>query len=362
VIVVTLGARPHIYTAKLHLRASLSPARELLEQVMSRMYPFLLSISALLSACDGGSNRVAPTQPPVAGNPPLVLSTTNAKPAVRLAYSSTMQSMETGNLVGASGIASTSSGGFQKPGTQQMMSELLTRALQADPLGPDTFDCAVSGTTTISGEVANVLFGLTPGDTINVDAVDCDDGLGEVVNGRMEMTVVTFTLDPILGTYLLVMDVQLVDLEIVTPIDTIVSNGDSRVIMDTNGSPLIVISISGLSMTIASTVSTEIVSDFLTAQTVDTMAAAGSEPYTLSASGTINSTQVSGEIEYTTPVTFQGAGAMYPFAGQLLVTGANNGTVRLIALDETNVRIETDTNGDGTLESSEVTTWDDIAL
>ena len=92
------------------------------------------------------------------------------------------------------------------------------------------------------------------------------------------------------------------------------------------------------------------------------MAATGSEPCTLSASGTINSTQLTGEIDYTSPVTFQGAGAAYPFAGQMLVTGANSGTVRLIALDEINVRIETDTNGDGALELSEVTTWDDIAL
>jgi len=329
---------------------------------MNRVYPFLLSVSALLSACGGGGSKpVAPTQPPVVGDPPLVLSTTNAKPAMQIAYGSTMQSMETGSLVGDSGIASTSSGDFQKASTQRSMSELLTRALQKDPLGPDTFDCGVSGTTTISGEIANILLGFTPGDTINVDAVDCDDGLGEVVNGRMEMTVVTFATDPLLGTYLLEMDVQLIDFEVVTATDTIVSNGDSRVSMDTNGTPLIVISISGLSMATVSMASTEIVSDFMTSQTVDTMAAAGSEPYTLSASGTINSTQLAGEIDYTSPVTFQGVGAAYPFAGQLLVTGANNGTVRLIALDEINVRIETDTNGDGTLESSEVTTWDDIA-
>ena len=34
---------------------------------------------------------------------------------------------------------------------------------------------------------------------------------------------------------------------------------------------------------------------------------------------------------------------------------------RLIALEAANVRIETDTDGDGTVDDSEDTTWDDIA-
>ena len=54
-------------------------------------------------------------------------------------------------------------------------------------------------------------------------------------------------------------------------------------------------------------------------------------------------------------------GADYPFAGEMLITGANNATIRLIALDSVNVRIETDTNGDGVVDATEDTTWDDIA-
>ena len=67
-------------------------------------------------------------------------------------------------------------------------------------------------------------------------------------------------------------------------------------------------------------------------------------------------------IDYTTPVTFQGAGDGYPFAGELLVTGANNASIRLVVIDAVNVRIDTDTDGDGEVDDSETTTWDDIAL
>lgn len=331
---------------------------------MNRVYPFLASVSLLLSACGGGSsNTAAPGQPPIVGTTPLVVSTANAKPAMRVAYGSTIQSMETGGLVDDTTAAGSSNGGLQKPGVGNSILGALNRAIQKVPVST-TVGCGPTGTTgtqTITYDF-NALGTLTAGDTIDVEAVDCDDGLGEVINGIIEMTVVTFTGDLLFGTYILEMDVLLIDFEVATATDRILSNGDSTVSIDTTGNPLIVMSISGDSMTTESTASTETVSEFLTSQTVD--ASVAPEPYTLSASGTVISSQLTGEITYTTPVTFQGAGAAYPFAGELLVTGANNATVRLIALDEINVRIETDADGDGTIDpgGTEDTTWDDIAL
>jgi hypothetical protein len=78
-------------------------------------------------------------------------------------------------------------------------------------------------------------------------------------------------------------------------------------------------------------------------------------------SGTVDSTDLGGIIDYSTPVTFQGAGDGYPFAGELLIVGANNASIRLVALDDTNVRLDTDIDGDGEVDESETTTWDDIA-
>ncbi len=329
---------------------------------MNRVYPYFLTAALLLSACGGGSgSNPAPASPPppTGGTMPVVLTASNSKPAARAAYKSTMQSMDTAGLVDNSGVASTSPGNLQKPNVQDPMSGMLARILQKVPLGPDTFPCGISGTTTISGELAS-LFTLTAGDQINVEAAACDDGLGEVVSGRMEMTVAAFTGDLLSGTYLLEMHVLLIDFEVETVLDTILSNGDSIVSIDTNGNPLISMSISGNSMTTVSTVSTETISAFLTSRTVDTSVILA-EPYTLSASGTIASSLLAGEITYTTPTTFQGTGTAYPFAGAMLITGANNATVRLIALDEINVRIETDTDGNGTVDATEDTTWADIA-
>ncbi|MDH3440695.1 MAG: hypothetical protein OEM63_08095, partial [Gammaproteobacteria bacterium] len=137
------------------------------------------------------------------------------------------------------------------------------------------------------------------------------------------------------------------------------SNVDSLISLDTTGNPIIGMSISGNSMTTVTNAGSESVTNFSTAQTVD--ASVVPEPYTLAASGTVDSSQLTGIISFTSPVTFQGAGAGYPFAGELLITGADGGTIRLIALDAINVRIETDTNGDGMVDATEDTTWDDVA-
>jgi len=325
---------------------------------MNRTYAYLLPFALLLSACGGGSSTPVTIQPPPPAAGTLVISTANAKPAVRTAYASTLQSMGTGGLVTGAGLVAVSGSDLQKLQLENRLPDLLTRALQKDPLGPDVTDCEAGGTTTMTGEVANPQL-LTPGDQINVESMDCDNGLGAVTNGRMELTVISFDIDLATFGFLLEMSVQLVDFEIATAVDTILSNGDSTVTIDLTGTPLAVTSITGNSLTVQSNSQTETTSNFSSMQTVDTSVMP--EPYTLISSGTINSTLLGGVVTYSTPVTFQGMGTDNPFAGEFLVTGANGATIRLIALDSTNVRIDTDTNGDGVIDFMENTTWADIA-
>ncbi|MGI9204688.1 MAG: hypothetical protein ACR2Q3_11795 [Woeseiaceae bacterium] len=325
---------------------------------MNRTVAYSLPLILFLSACGGGSSSPAGIQPPTGSGTGLVITSTNAKPAVRSAYGSAQQSMNTGGMVTGAGLVAGSGGGLQKLHLEARLPDLLTRAMQKDPLGPDVTDCDAGGTTTITGEVANPQL-LSPGDQINVESMDCDNGLGAVANGRLEMTVVSFDFDLATLGFLLVMNVQLVDFEVVTATDTILSNGDSMVTIDLTGNPLAVTSITGNSLTVQTNSETETNSNFSSMQTVDT--SVSPQPYTLESSGTINSTELGGVITYATPVTFQGLGTDYPFAGEFLVTGANGASIRLIALDSTNVRIDTDTNGDGTVDLMEDTTWADIA-
>ena len=153
--------------------------------------------------------------------------------------------------------------------------------------------------------------------------------------------------------------VRLVDFEVVTALESALSNGDSTVTVDLTGNPLAITSIAGNSLSVQTNSQTETTSNFSTVQTVDTSVTP--EPYTLTSSGSINSTELGGAVTYSTPVSLQGMGSDNPFAGEFLVTGADGASIRLIALDSVNVRIEIDTDGDGIVDATEDTTWADIA-
>ncbi len=70
---------------------------------------------------------------------------------------------------------------------------------------------------------------------------------------------------------------------------------------------------------------------------------------------------VSDGILVTNPVAFEGALGSFPSTGQLKVTGARQTSVTLTAVDDTNARIDVDSNGDGTIDSSRTRTWTSIA-
>jgi hypothetical protein len=328
---------------------------------MSIRFVLSLSIALLLSACSGSSYDTPPA-PPTGGGTSLSIDSSNAKPAIRIAYGATAQSVDTGGLVDESGVASTPDGGFSKATASDTASGILVRFMQKDPFGPFIEDCISRGTMTMNLDVNPLTFvvgELSIGDKIFVDYADCDNGLGETLNGSMEFTVADFSGDLALGLYRLEMDVLLIELAVTTATDTVTSDGDATVVVDTTGNPMVLLSISGNSLVAVSAASTETVTSFLTTQTVDTSVIP--EPYTLDSSGTVNSSQLAGVIDFETLTTFQGMGAAYPYAGVLLVTG-NGSAVKLIALSDSTVRIETDPEGDGIFVLLEETTWDDIAL
>lgn len=69
---------------------------------------------------------------------------------------------------------------------------------------------------------------------------------------------------------------------------------------------------------------------------------------------------VGGVMTLETMVAFEGHGDSGPDTGVLEIHGAGNSLVRLTAIDETNVRLEVDEDGDGVIDETSVTTWDAI--
>ena len=315
---------------------------------MSHARLSILSASLLLAACSGGNNDFTGTGGPT--TEPTAITSANGVTATRAAWASVVASGDLSNLGAALPI--TSGPGDASVASSGQPSKFLARVSKSVPFGPFEFQCQQSGTITISGDVSDP---LAVDDTYRVESAMCDDGLGEVVDGIIDFTVrdVAGEVSPG-GAYLLSMDAIVTNLQIANSIDTYVSNGDATMTLDTTESPFIRAGSSGSSMTTDSSVSSDTIANYQSSQTVD--GNLQTLPYTLSASGTLDTTLLDGTVSYSTPLEFSGEGNSFPSAGVLLVRGTNS-TARLIAVDDVNVTIELDVNGDGVVDDTINTTW-----
>jgi len=313
----------------------------------------------LLAACGGSSNDTN------AGNPsPLAINGSNAVQVSGAAYGAASSSGEYGDYAGAAGIMSSGSGNLAKATVDRQAKATIAGAVQQIPFGTGPTECQVGGTIEISGDISDPISLasgiLSPGDSFRVDYVACDDGIGEVLDGRIDMVVGDpFVGDILSGAYELTMDIEITDFQVTTDSDVILSNGDTTSTLNTLEAPYVEASVSGNSITADSNAGSETLSAYSSAQTFDGRVAPA--PYTMSASGTLDSTQIGGVVDYSTPVTFEGVDTGYPTAGILLVEGADSAARLIAQANGVDVVIEIDANGDGTFESTINTTWEALA-
>jgi hypothetical protein len=320
---------------------------------MNSRHLLAIGTSLVLASCSSGSSFDGESETADGG---LGLTSADAEIAVGVAYSVAASSAGLTDVGGTLGITATAPGDALANSRKAQLSGYLVNVLQAVPFGPDVFPCAVSGTITISGDLADPLT-LTAGDTFNVDSDACDDGIGETVDGLMSMTVTDFAGDLFLGTYLIAMNATLDALQVTTASDVISSSGDASVTLDTTATPFVSASVGGTSMVTSSNASTDTLSNYSTSQTVN--AGLVPTPYTLTSSGSVTSSLLDDSVTYSTPVTFAGSDADFPDSGELLVAG-NNSSARLVTLDNVNVRIDLDIDGNGSVDETIMTTWAEL--
>ena len=312
--------------------------------------PLLVSSAALLLAsCNDSKLNVE--EAPGTGSYPL--TSANAEATAAAAFTTAMNSVGLADVGGVIGVSATAPGTNNKASANRQYSGFLLNVLQKIPFGPDVYPCNSSGTITISGDVADP-FTLTAGDVFNIDANACDDGLGEVLDGLLSMTITEFSGDLFQQMYLLAMNASLTALQVTTATDVISNSGDTAVRLDTTAAPFISASVSGISMTTSSMSSSETLRNYETVQTVD--AGAQSYPYTLTSSGVLDSTLLSNTVVFSTPVPFAGFDIDYPNSGEMLLQ-AGSSTARLVALNNIDVRIDIDSDGNGSVDESILTTW-----
>jgi hypothetical protein len=303
-----------------------------------------------LGACGGSGGDGGGSPPPPSAR--FAITPSNAAAATGASWQAANSSAGFADLAGTSGVVTTKPGALAKP-EGLPSTRALGYLLQKIPFGPDTLPCQVSGSITLSGDLADPTT-LTPGDFINADADNCDDGLGEVVNGLMEMSIDAFSGDFFAGLYELTMALELTDFQVTTAADVQNSNGDVTVTLNTLVAPYVTAAVGGSAMTVDGNTESASLQNYESSQSVDGGLQAA--PYTLSALGTLDSSKLPGAVAYSTPVPFEGEGSDYPHTGELFVSGEDS-SARLVAIDNVNVRIDIDLDDDGSVDESIETTW-----
>lgn len=322
---------------------------------MKKQISGLLAAAVLTSACGGEGIGAVGGPGPVSDS--FGIDSSNGVAAARQSYGAVVASGGIAEVGDPSIVASAPGDGYAIAQQALAPEDLALEVISLIPFGPVVEPClGGTGTVSLSGDLASPDT-LTAGDFFLIEYEVCDTGQGEVIDGIVELTVTDFTGDLFLGTYLVAMDAIIDNLNVATGTDSVTTDGDASIALDTSNLPFVSTGVSGSSMTQTMNAGTEILTSYRSDQTLD-----GNQeppPFTLDASGGLDSSQLPGSVTYSTPTEFRGFVPGYPGEGVLLVEG-DNSSARLVVIDENNVRVEIDNNGDGTVDDVFDLTWDEF--
>jgi hypothetical protein len=321
---------------------------------MTRKLALLIFIGLGAVACGGGGGDDSPAFVPTAPADDIGITLENGQQIARVAYLAAAQSGDSAGLVGNAGIAAAPTEVYKPTGE---FAKPVQVAVNQIPFGPEIVPCDVDGEMEVSGNLDNPLT-LSAGDTIRIEARECDDGQGEVIHGVINFTVNIVRGDITGGLYELTMALQIDNFQVTTADDVLLSNGRVTVTVDTLESPFVSTTVRGDALTVDSNSGSESLLDFLVEQTFD--GGLVPSPYTMNASGTLDSSLLGGTVRYSTPTIFEGFDLEYPHTGELLVRGQDNTRVRLIAMEGGVVQILIYSSGGDTPDQEIETTWEEL--
>jgi hypothetical protein len=325
-----------------------------------------------LAACGGGGGGAPPAAP---AEPALAEITSQNAPAITAGAMDAV--LGSALLAGFGGTdlflptSVTSTGGIV--GAGEVVLKLIRRHGAATQLrrilvvvGPFTEPCLVSGSITFSADLQNETT-LSPGDSITADFSNCDDGDGLILNGGFDFTFVSFSqsivdcfvFNACTGEDQLTVDIDFRDLQTTAGAVTLSVVGDQTLEIDTTTPPTSTTTISGDSLTISDAAFTQSLSAYSTTVTVNSLTAA----YTIDGNGTSEvPTLFSDPVIYATtdPLTGIAIGVVAPDSGSVLIEGADSATITLVVLNNVQVQLEIDLDGDGITDETQSTTWDEL--
>ena len=313
----------------------------------------VIGLSVLVSCGGGGGSTVAPRDTGnTGGGSGATITLENAEEIAGVAAQTALENDFFVDIVSQSLPVFSS-------GSQPILSSVVTMASPSNLLAASSglVDCAVSGTVDIDLSVANPLT-LSAGDVFGFMFTSCNQGTGTVASGGVAVTITALGGDFTTGEFLLGMSLEVTALSITENGETTSATGTIGVEIDTTMPPIrtITVSIGALATTSAG------MTDVITSMTVTITEDESMFPtgVTVETSFTVSSPRIGGDIVVSTSLALQSSGAEYPFVGELRIMAAGNSVIVLIAIGGNSVRLEIDIDGDGAMDNSVDTTWDEI--
>jgi hypothetical protein len=224
--------------------------------------------------------------------------------------------------------------------------------------------CNVSGSIDRFENIADQQT-LTVGDSVIETHFECDDGDGQVSDGRIEVVVDGFSGNLAsdffsLSVTMLVGDTNGV-FRLTDAFGSLAYRGDMAITQSSINLPLLMLQISGDELAVDDNAVSYSLADYISTIEINlAIGTLGNEPYTMTASGFLMSSRFAGEIHYRTTRDLTGTGSGLPSAGEIVITGTAGATITVKPQSAIDVLLELDLDGDGAPENIISTTWAEI--
>lgn len=323
------------------------------------LLPLLSGCVLLCSGCGGGGGGGSS-----AGFVSGPVAVTNAN-APRVAANSTQlggamggtSSASNGGAAPASALTATSPSASIWRALERQVTRINGGSVPAHPLPgmvtaqglQTTFSCTSHGGTT-----GSYVIDETSNTSATITYTNCFDDLsGDTLNGALSFSSITFNGSTFTG------HMSTRNLTVTDATHTYVLSGTANVSDATQSAPE-TFTMTGGPLTITVDGASNTLSNFTMIFTEDLTV----PRYTTSIDGELDSEALGGRVTLDTQTAFVSADidGNNPSAGVMLITGANNSSVKVTALGGADVRLEVDADGDGLVDSNGTisTTWTEL--
>jgi hypothetical protein len=321
---------------------------------------FLLSAAAALAACGGGGSGGGSS---AATADPVAISSANAAEVAGAAYSAPA-SLEGAGLGGA-GVLTGAVTQVSDDGVDmvQVIIDQLKSSKALFAANPGAFvtgasitaseDCTNGGNFSFTLNDADDNQDLSSGDSLSATFNNCIEGTTRM-NGTLSINNIQITGDPLTFPYSLQMTLQANNFSVTESGETSSLNGAMTLSQSTGDGVSFVNSVSGTSISLTESGGAATLSAYRLDGTEN-----GSS-YTFDINATVSSPDIGGAVTIVTDVTFMGTEPGDPYTGEATITGAGNSSVTLVVLNEVNVQLLVDEDGDGATDTTIDTTWDSL--